>query len=180
MLYASIIILIILIIIAVLMSSVIIGLIRTRGVPFISTNKKDFKQILAAVDLKTNEKIYDLGCGKASLLILAAQKYGAKGVGYELSLWPYLWAKFNSWKSRADVDVYLKDFFTADLSDADVVFCYLFTHIMGRLEQKFEREMKPGSRVVAYGFKLPHRQPVKEIITNDDNVELGKIYVYRY
>ncbi|MEK7653380.1 MAG: hypothetical protein AAB358_02795 [Patescibacteria group bacterium] len=50
---------------------------------------------MAAAEIKPGEKIYDLGCGKASLLIKAAKKYGAISVGYEISLWPYFWARFN-------------------------------------------------------------------------------------
>lgn len=164
----------------VMMASVIIGLILTRGVPFISTNKKDFKEILKAVELKPGETIYDLGCGKAHLLIYAAKKFKAKGIGYELTLWPYLWGKIKIRLSKADVEVRMKDFFAADLSQADVVFCYLFPSIMKKLEPKFESELKPGARVVSYSFKLPTRVPDREVVTNDDNTELGKIYVYQY
>ena len=163
-----------------MMTSVLWGLIVTGGVPFISTNKKDFKEILKAVELKEGEKLYDLGCGKAHLLIYGSKNFGAKGIGYELTLWPYIWAKIKIFLNRVDVKVFRKDFFSIDLSDADVVFCYLFPKVMKKLEPKFEKDLRPGSRVVSYGFKLPNRVPDKEIITNDDNVELGKIYVYNY
>ena len=102
MIYILITILIFSIITTVMMLSVIIGLIMTGGVPFISTNKRDFKAILKAVDLKTGEIIYDLGCGKAHLLIYAAKRFGARGVGYELALWPYLWAKVKIYLAKAD------------------------------------------------------------------------------
>jgi trans-aconitate methyltransferase len=180
MLYILIIILIISLVVMVLMMSVIWGLIVTGGVPFISTNKKDFHDILSAVELQSGETIYDLGCGKAHLLAYGAKKFGAKGVGYELSLWPYLWSKFNIYKDKVDVKVYRQNFFTADLSEANVVFCYLFPEVMAKLEGKFASELKPGSRVVSHGFKLPNKTPDKEVITHDDNVELGKIYVYKY
>ena len=186
MIIILIIVLIISIIATIMMLSVIIGLIMTGGVPFISTNKRDFKAILEAVELKPGEIIYDLGCGKAHLLIYASKYFGAKGIGYELSLWPYLWAKLKIYLSKADVKIFRQNFFKADLSQADVVFCYLFPEVMAKLELKFAQELKrglpaqAGGRVVSYAFKLPTKTADKTVITNDDNTELGNIYVYRY
>ncbi len=164
----------------IMMLSVVIGLVRTGGVPFISSNQKDYAAILDAAAVKAGETIVDLGCGKAHFLIQAAKTRGAKGIGYELTLWPYLWAKYNIWKNKAPVEIYRRNFFYADLRGADVVFCYLFPSVMAKLEDKFAVELRPGSRVVSYGFKLPNRRPDKEVITNDDNVELGRIFVYKY
>ena len=82
--------------------------------------------------------------------------------------------------AKADVKIFRKNFFQADLSKADVVFCYLFPEVMAKLEPKFTQELKSGSRVVSYAFKLPTKVADKVVITNDDNTELGKIYVYEY
>jgi len=160
--------------------SVIVGLIMARGVPFVSTPRRKYRQILSAVELKPGEKIYDLGCGKASLLVLAAKEFGAKGIGYELSLWPYLWSKFNILISRANVEVRMKNFFKADLSGADVVYCYLFPEVMARLEPKFAKELKSPARVVSYGFKLPNTEPIKIVDTRRDGKQMERIFVYKF
>ncbi len=167
-------------IVALVMLSVFIGLIRVGGIPFVSSNKKDYDAIIRAMDIQPGETVVDLGCGKAHFLIKAAKEKQAKGIGYELVFWPYWWARFNVWKSGAPVKILRRDFFKADLKEADVVFCYLFPETMVKLEAKFQNELKPGSRLVSYSFKLPNRQPDKKIITNDDNAELGRIYLYRY
>lgn len=172
--------LIFLIITLVLFISVIVGLVMVRGVPFVSTPRRKYRQILEAVELKPGEKIYDVGCGKASLLVLAAKEFGAKGIGYELSLWPWLWSQFNILVSRADVQVRMKNFFKADLSDADVVYCYLFPEVMARLEPKFAKELKPTARVVSYGFKLPNTEPVKVVNTRKDDKLYERIFVYQF
>ncbi|MFA6422202.1 MAG: class I SAM-dependent methyltransferase [Candidatus Buchananbacteria bacterium] len=150
------------------------------GVPFISSAKKDFRNAIKVADLKSGELLCDLGCGRAHHLIYANKKVGAKCIGYELSLWPYLLAKLNIWLAKADVKVYYKNFFKADLSKVDVVYCYLFPEIMDKLEPKFKKELKPGARVVSYGFRMQHVTPQKAVITHEDNVELGKIYLYKY
>ncbi|MEK7167640.1 MAG: 50S ribosomal protein L11 methyltransferase [Patescibacteria group bacterium] len=159
--------------------STVLAMFFTRGVPFISTSARLHGMILKTADIKPGETVYDLGCGKASLLIKAA-KQGALGRGYEISLWPYVWAKFNVWISRVPVKIHLKNFFKEDLSKADVVFCYLFPEVMVKLEDKFVKEMKPGSRLVSHAFKLPNLEPAEVIRTNEDNPELGKIMVYRF
>ena len=55
-------------------------------------------------------------------------------------------------KSKAQI--YYKNFFQADLSDADYVFCYLFPNAMQKLKEKFDQELKPGAKVLAYGFQI--------------------------
>ncbi len=72
-----------------------------------------------------------------------------------------MWAKLRSWVSGARLKLYMRDFFKADLSEADVVFCYLFPKIMEKLEGKFKTELRSGARVVSYGFRMPNREPDK-------------------
>lgn len=172
--------LIFLFIILLLFISVIVGLIMARGVPFVSTPRRKYRQILSAVELKPGEKIYDLGCGKSALLVLAAKEFGAIGIGYELSLWPYLWSRFNIFISRANVEVRMKNFFKADLSDADVIYCYLFPSVMAQLEPRFAKELKSTARVVSYGFKLPNTEPLKIVETRKDGKQLERIFVYQF
>lgn len=179
-LFVSLVILFFSIVALVLTLAVLIGMIRTGGIPFISTPKEKFDAILNAVDLKPGEKIYDLGCGKAHLLIRASKKYKAHGVGYELSLTPYLWARLKIWFSGADVEIKMSDFFKADLSGADVVFCYLFPWMMAKLEPKFQKELKKGARVVSYSFPLPNLEPNKVILSDSSNIRSGKIFVYNF
>ncbi len=159
--------------------SVVTGIFITK-VPFVSSQKKSFKSSMEVAGLKPGELLIDLGCGKAHHLIYADKKLGARCVGYELSLWPYLWSKFNIlvWKSKARV--YFKDFFKADISQADVIYCYLFPEIMDKLEPKFKKELKPGARVVSYGFKMSKAIAEKIEITNENKPNLGKIYLYKY
>ena len=159
-------------------SSIIVGLIMARGVPFVSLPKYDWVKMCEVANLRPGLKVYDLGCGKANLLVVAAKQFGAQGIGYEISLWPYLWGRFRSWWHRANLDLRLKNFMSADLSDADVVFCYLFPSAMARLEAKFEHELKPGAKVVSYAFKLPNRQPNEVIEGRSSGV--GRISIYRY
>lgn len=143
--------------------SIIIGLIMAKGVPFISIPRADWLKMCEAAELKPGQIVYDLGCGKANLLTTAAKNFGVKGIGYEISLWPYVWGRMRVWLQKADVEIRMKNFFQADISKADVVFCYLFPQIMDQLEPKFKSELKPGAKVVSYAFTLPDTKPAKVI-----------------
>lgn len=149
-----------------------------RGVPFVSLPKNDWLKMCEVANLRAGQKVYDLGCGKANLLIIAIKQFGVRGIGYEISLWPFLWAHLRSWWHQVKPELHLKNFMSADLSDADVVFCYLFPEAMARLESKFEKELRAGTLVVSYGFKLPNRQP-QQIISGDLR-GVGRISIYKY
>lgn len=176
MIYFLIIFLIVCLVAAVFGLSLIIGLIQTRGVPFISTPKKYFTEIIVAAKLTPENVFCDFGCGKAHLLIRAAKETGCRGIGYELSLWPYVLAKIKIFLAGVPVKIFFKNFFKADLREVDVVFCYLFPEIMAQLENKFKKEMPAGSRVVAYDFKLPSLVP-QDVIKIDGR---ERIFVYKF
>jgi hypothetical protein len=158
--------------------SIIVGLILAKGVPFVSLPKKDWRKMCLSAKLKAGETVFDLGCGKANLLTIAVKDFKVKGVGYEISLWPYFWARLRNWFYHTNLRLEFKNFLKVDLASADVVFCYLFPYVMGDLELKFERELKSGARVISYAFKLPHREPSEVVAGNDDGS--GKIYIYNY
>ncbi len=145
----------------VISSSIAWGLIITNGVPFISTPRSDWLRICEVADLKPGQVVYDLGCGKANLLTTAAKIFGVKGVGYEIALWPNIWGRYRVWRQQADVEIRAKNFLKADIEKADVVFCYLFPHVMAQLEPKFRSELKPGAKVVSYTFKMPNIEPTQ-------------------
>ena len=167
--------------------SIIFVLILARGVPFVSLPKADWVMMGELAELKPGQVVYDLGCGKANLLVTAAKKFGVKGVGYEISLWPYVWAKWNIWINRVNVDLRFKNFLKADIKNADVVFCYLFPHVMVELEDKFKTELKPGAKVISYAFLLPNIVPAKVVSATPcfskltkKPIHTSKIYLYEF
>lgn len=126
-------------------------------VPYVPTPKKVYAKMIELAELNGNEKIYDLGCGDARLLIETKKQHpNITAVGYELPIAVWLLARLRIFFSNADVTVHMRDFFGADLSDADVVFLYLVPEVMGRLEKKLQSELKPGTRIISHAFPLPN------------------------
>lgn len=51
------------------------------------------------------------------------------------------------------------DYLKEDLGEADVIFCYLLPKAMEHLKEKFETELKPGTRIFSRAFKIPGWEP---------------------
>jgi predicted RNA methylase len=102
------------------------------------------------------DTVYDLGSGDGRIVIAAAKRYGARGVGIELQ--PALVRAAQ--QAALDAGVADKvtfvedDFFNVDLSAATVVTLYLWPRVNDWLEPKFRRELRPGARIVSYTFGM--------------------------
>lgn len=117
--------------------------------------------------------VYDLGSGDGSALITAASEFGAKGVGIEIDPLrvSISTARVKLEKLEGKIKILQKNFFDVPISDATVVFVYLVPKALHRLKPKFAAELRPGTRIVSFRYKIPYL-PLKEA---DD---LHKIYLY--
>jgi predicted RNA methylase len=118
-------------------------------------------QMLEFAHVAPGDTVYDLGSGDGRIVIEAAKRYGARGVGIELQ--PTL--VHASRQAATDAGVADKvtfveaDFFTVDLSPATVVMLYLWPTVNDRLEPKLRRELPAGARVVSYTFGMSRWEP---------------------
>lgn len=127
------------------------------GVPFLPTNGAQAKKMVALASLKPGMKVIDLGSGSGRLLFLAAAD-GAQATGYELNpflVWQTRLASFLK-KFSGLVSVRRQSIYTANVKEADVVFCFLMPKPMAKLESKLFAEMKPGSKIISYVFPFPN------------------------
>ncbi|MFA6306450.1 MAG: hypothetical protein WCV70_02430 [Patescibacteria group bacterium] len=145
----------------------------TTGIPWAKIPKENIDKIFKEIDLPKNSLIYDLGAGDGRV-ILAAEKFGFRARGFELSLYPYLEALWQISVSHSRAEVKRRDFYKENLNQADAVFIFLTGKALIRLEGKLKRELKQGATVISYGFALPGWQPQKTIFTNP-----SLTYVYR-
>ncbi|TSC59785.1 MAG: SAM-dependent methyltransferase [Candidatus Peregrinibacteria bacterium Greene0416_62] len=133
-------------------------------VVYVPTPHAVVKEMVELADLKPGDRVYDLGAGDARLLIAAKRKEpGITAIGCELI--PTVWAfgQFCIWKSGQKVTLRFQNILRCDLRDADCVFLYLIPSLMEKLKEKFDQELRPGTRVVAYVFKIPGKEPEKEV-----------------
>lgn len=143
-----------------------------KAAPWFSTWSYDLVRFSELAGIKAGEKFYDLGCGDGKI-VFAAAGAGAEAVGFEISLLPYLIAKINS-RYVENAKILFKDFWKVNLSDADIVYCFLTPKANKKLKEKLESELKKGARVVAYTWPIEGWTPVKSNFQTDH----AAIYVY--
>ena len=129
-------------------------------------------QMLHLADVKKDDLVVDLGCGDARMLVLAAQKYGSKGIGYEIDPVMVRESRRNAERNNVSdlVEIIQADIFKVDISDADVLPVYLLPEMNLKLVPQFET-LKPGSRIVFHNYDLEGYLYDKkiEVISNEDN-----------
>ncbi len=147
---------------------------RAPDVVYVGTPYDLVSKMLQMANVKKTDVVYDLGCGDARMLVLAAQKYGCRGVGYEID--PEMVRASLSNVARNHVEKLVKiiqaDIFTVDLSNADVIPLYLLPEMNSKLIPQFQK-MKPGSRIVCHAYDLEGFVPDKRIhiVSNEDNAD---------
>ncbi len=150
---------------------------RTPDVHFVPTPTAVVDAMLNLANVTANDVVYDLGSGDGRIVIAAAQKFGARGVGIELDRQLVNEANKNARKAGvADKVKFLSvDLFKADISEATVVTLYLLRSINLRLQPKLMRELKPGTRVVSHRFDMGDWKPEQELTVRGAHVYLWTI-----
>ena len=139
--------------------------------PTVYTNEQAIIDALTLAGLKKGERIMDLGCGNAISLIVAARKFGASGIGVDISPYCVIASRLNVYRAgqKQNIKIVLGDVkkIETDLQKADVVYLYLLEPGLRKIESWFFRNLKKGARVVSMSFKFSAHEPIKIIETNN-------------
>ncbi len=138
---------------------------------------KRVKKMLELAKIKQGEKVLDLGCGDGRMAHIASKDHGADAFGIELSPIIYAMARICNFFRGSKAKILLRDFRRVDFSDADVLTFYLLPPILKRMREKWERELKPGARIVSYAFEVEGWEPVY-IEPKDPENNYARILVY--
>ena len=132
-------------------------------VPFVPTPSTVCAAMVRAAGLRPGQTVIDVGAGDARMLIAAKRvEPTIRAIGFELSFPVWLLGRLRIFLSHQDIVLRCGDARKQDLSSADVIFLYLGPGMMRHLEEKFDRELRPGTRVISHAFRFPRRQPVRE------------------
>jgi len=148
-------------------------------VPYVPTPEVIVERMLRMAKVGKDDVVYDLGCGDGRIVITAASKYGARGVGYDLN--PQRITESNANAVKAGVTDRVRfvqgDLFQADLSEATVVTLYLLPDVNLKLRPKLFAELKPGTRVVSHNYGMGDWGP-KEVA--EIEVQASTHYIYSW
>lgn len=125
------------------------------------TKKAILQDASAFLEARQNLTVVDLGSGWGTLLLPLAKKFPQhRFVGYELTKLPYF---ISRWRGRklANLQFKRQDFFDADLSEANVVFCFLLPAAMQKCQEKIVPQLQNGAVLYANRFALPNVLPTR-------------------
>lgn len=132
------------------------------GAPYLPTQKKQAQYALDLLNLKKGELFVDLGCGDGVMLVHAAKR-GLISYGYELN--PFVWAVayVRTFRYRKTTKVYFKNYWNISLpKETKGVYVFLLEKYMPRLDEKLQKELALGARLVSYTFTIPGKAPKKQ------------------
>jgi SAM-dependent methyltransferase len=150
--------------------------VRQPDVIYVPTPAPMVEAMLELARVKHDDVVYDLGSGDGRIVIAAAKKYGARGVGVEIDPSLVKTARQNAAAAGVAnrVRFVTQDLFTTDLSKASVVTLYLLQSINERLRPKLVRELRPGTRIVSHVFNMGPEWPPAQTLS----VERSRIFLW--
>ena len=149
----------------------------TQGALFVSTSRARIRAFIEAVPMKAGQVLVDLGCGDGRILRQAHKCYQVRAIGYEVNWMAYLKASALSLCSK-NIEIRRRDFWSANLANADVVVCYLYPDVMRKLSTKLKASLKPGAVIVSCNFTLPGFQPSR-VLHPAGALHGDPVFIYR-
>lgn len=145
------------------------------GAPLAITDKKLIAEIVKTADLKNGEVFYELGTGTGRVIAAFSQNQNLKCVGFELSPLYYFITLLNLKSNGAkNCELYMRNFFNADLSEANAIFFFLMPKTLEKLKNKFLKDLEPGTKIISYAFEISGWTPYKIIEMQNK----PKVYFY--
>ena len=130
--------------------------------------------MLRIADVGPRDHVIDLGSGDGRIVILAARRFGATGLGVEIV--PDLVKQ--SIRSAQDAGVADKvtfreqDLFKTDLSQATVITMYLLQEVNMELRPRV-LQLKPGTRIVSHDWDMGDWQPDQTVVVPVPDKKVG-------
>ena len=124
------------------------------------------KKMLGMAKINNNDIVYDLGCGDGRILISAIKDFGAqKAIGYEIrgDLCSTARDEIQKLHLNEYIKVFNSDFLEADLAGCSVLTLYLSNEATELLRPKLQKELRSGSRVICYAYRMNLWKVTKEV-----------------
>jgi len=146
-----------------------------EDVPFIVTPDNVTVAMLQIAKVGNEDFVIDLGSGDGRIIITAARRFGARGLGVEIV--PELVEKSRE-SARAMGVAQLahfreQDLFKTDLSPASVVTMYLLPEVNLQLRPRL-LQLRPGTRVVSHDWDMGEWEPDKTLTLDVPDKTIGR------
>lgn len=134
--------------------------------PWWRTGKNIARAACKLAKITSKDRVYELGSGDGSFLVVASSEFGAHTTGIEIDPLRFYITKIRILFSGLKIRLYRKNFFEVPLSDATIIYAYLVPKALNKLIPKLKREVKPGTRFVSYKYQMKLPLIKKDIKNN--------------
>jgi hypothetical protein len=156
---------------------------ETNAGPYVPTPQYIVDRMLQMASVGSGDYVIDLGSGDGRIVITAAKRFGARGMGVDISEQLVAVATSNAHKEQvAERAKFVhQDAFKTDIRAASVLTLYLLPRFVLELRPKILAELKPGSRIVSHDYNLgdwesdnavTFASPEKEVINGSTQTSL--------
>jgi SAM-dependent methyltransferase len=148
--------------------------------PYVPTPSDVVDRMLTLAKVSARDVVYDLGCGDGRIVIAAAQKFGARGVGVDIDANLINQAEANAKAAGVDrrVRFLVQDAMTVDVSDATVVTLYLLSASNVKLRPILTRQLRRGARIVSHSFAMGDWEPEMVDTFRDETGTSRTLYLW--
>jgi uncharacterized protein (TIGR03000 family) len=126
---------------------------------FVPTPEPVVDKMLEVAKVTKDDVVFDLGCGDGRIVIAAAKKHGARGVGIDIDPLRVKEARDSVLKAGVDKLVEIRQgdaLKVPDVASASVITLYMLPEFMEKLGPILKKELKPGTRIVSHDYPLPN------------------------
>jgi SAM-dependent methyltransferase len=165
--------------VAALMAIVALGLQSLA--PYVPSPPDVVDRMLTFAKVGPKDVVYDLGCGDGRIVIAAAKKFGARGVGVDIDPLRINESIANARKAGVErlVTFRVEDALKTDVSEATVVTLYLLSFANVQLRPLLEKQLRPGARIVSHNFGMGNWDPHDVDTFTDSNGGTRTLYLWR-
>lgn len=152
---------------------------ETLDVPFITTPDQVTLAMLEIAEVGSRDHLIDLGSGDGRIVITAARRFGASGLGIEIV--PDLVERSRRAAEAAGVSARasfrVQDIFDpaldTDLARASVITLYLLPEVNLRLRPRLQA-LRPGTRIVSHDWDMGDWKPDRTVIVDVPKKAVGR------
>ena len=147
---------------------------RADEVPFIATPDHVTVAMLQIANVGPDDYVIDLGSGDGRIIITAAKRFGARGLGIELVNDLVLKSRESARIAGVSGRAFFReqDLFKTDLSPASVITMYLLPEVNLQLRERILK-LRPGTRIVSHDWDMGEWKPDKSMTLDVPDKEVG-------
>jgi SAM-dependent methyltransferase len=143
--------------------------------PYVQTPANVVEAMLAMAEVGPKDYVVDLGSGDGRIVIAAAKRYQARGLGidYDETLITESRAKAAREGVLNKVEFRNEDIFLADFREATVLTMYLLPEVNLELRPRILSGLRAGTRVVSHDWDMADWEPDRHLVIEAPEKTVG-------